>query len=388
VTSMIALSLSVLSALSLSLFATAASSSSGDPLLLRAARGESVERIPVWMMRQAGRHMQAYRDLLKVHHTFRQRSETPNVSRDISLQPLERYGIDGVILFSDILTPLPAMGIDFDITEGGKIRIDPIRTQEEFQERLHRVSKADFRRKCSFVGSVLKELREELAKSSPDTTVIGFVGLPFTLVSYLVEGKTGVSDEFPNIQELIKENPDVMHNMLSLLADNIVNYACYQIESGAQVVQVFDSWAGHICDDDYEEFCEPYQRRVIQGIKQQYDDTPIIIYMAPGPYSTGGRRLQLLAGVGADIVSVDHTIDIASGMDMLANHKSIGFQGNLDPQILRDGPLEKIQSHALAILEKMKGRKRCILNLGHGILPDTPESHAECFVKTVQSFDK
>lgn len=289
-------------------------------------------------------------------------------------------------MFSDILTPLPAMGIDFDISEGGKIRINPIRNREEFQERLHRVSKVEFGRKCSFVGSVLKELREVIEKSSPDTTILGFVGLPFTLMSYLVEGKTGVSDGFPNTRKLIKDNPEVLHDMLSLLADNIINYACYQIESGAQVVQLFDSWAGHMCDEDYGVFCEPYQRRVVEGIQQQYKDTPLIIYMAPGPYSSGGRRLKLLAGTGVDIVSVDHTTDLASAMDMLSNHKNIGFQGNLDPQILRDGPLEKIQSETLAILEKMKGRKRCILNLGHGILSDTPEPHAECFVQTVHSY--
>ena len=278
------------------------------------------------------------------------------------------------------------MGIDFDISEGGKIRIDPMRTRQEFQERLHRVTKEEFQRKCSFVGSVLTELREGLAKSSPDTTVIGFVGLPFTLGSYLVEGKTGVSDGFPNTRELIKTNPDILHDILSVLSHNIINYACYQIESGAQVVQLFDSWAGHMCDEDYGAFCEPYQRKVIEGIKQQYSDTPVIIYMAPGPYSTGGRRLELLAGTGVDIVSVDQTIDIATGMSILANHESIGFQGNLDPQLLRDGPLEKIQSETRAILEMMKGRKRCIMNLGHGILPDTPETHAECFVQTVQSF--
>ena len=289
-------------------------------------------------------------------------------------------------MFSDILTPLPAMGIDFDVSEGGKIRINPIRTREELGERLHRVSKVELEKKCSFVGSVLKELREDLSKSSPDTTVIGFVGLPFTLGSYLVEGKTGVSDGFASTRELINDDPDSLHDILSLLADNIVNYACYQIESGAQVIQLFDSWAGHICDEDYDVFCEPYQRKVIEGIKQQHSDTPIIIYMAPGPYSTGGRRLELLAGTGVDIVSVDHTIDIATGMEILAKHEKIGFQGNLNPDILRDGPLEKIQSETLAILEKMKGRKRCIMNLGHGILPDTPEAHAECFVQTVQSF--
>ncbi len=295
-------------------------------------------------------------------------------------------GIDGVILFSDILTPLPAMGIDFDVSEGGKIRIDPIRTRKDFTERLHRVSKIDFEKKCNFVGSVLKKLREGLSTSSPDTTVLGFVGLPFTLGSYLVEGKTGVSDGFSSTRQLISNDPDILHEILLLLADNIVNYACYQIESGAQVIQLFDSWAGHICDEDYSVFCEPYQRKVIEGIKQQHSGIPIIIYMAPGPYSTGGRRLEQLAGTGVDIVSIDHTIDMATAMEVLVQHESIGLQGNLDPDILRNGPLEKIQSETLAILAKMKGRKRCIMNLGHGILPDTPETHAECFVQTVQSF--
>eukprot|EP00536_Pseudo-nitzschia_multiseries_P009625 jgi/Psemu1/319672/estExt_fgenesh1_pm.C_2730002 len=359
-----------------------------EPLLLRAARGENVERTPVWMMRQAGRHMQAYRNLLNQYPTFRQRSETPDVSMEISLQPLERYGIDGVILFSDILTPLPAMGINFDITEGGNIQITPIRTRSELTKRLHQVSKIEFEEKCHFVGSVLKELRRKFASSSPDTTMLGFVGLPFTLASYLVEGKTGVSDGFPNVRELMKENPDILHDMLALLADNIINYACYQIDSGAQVVQVFDSWAGHVCDKDYEKFCEPYQRRVVQGIKQQHMDTPVIIYMAPGPYSTGGRRVQQLAGTGVDVVSIDHTLDIELGLEMLADYTNVGLQGNLDPQILRDGPLEAIRSQTLSILEKIHGRKRCILNLGHGILPDTPETHAELFVETVKSFKR
>lgn len=363
--------------------------------------------------------------MVKDHPTFRERSETPEVSRDISLQPLDRCkskviskhniedvlwlfhkrkkskcavtktpfyhisyfidGVDGVILFSDILTPLPAMGVDFDVSEGGKIRIDPVRTREELAKRLQSVSKTDFEEKCCFVGSVLKELRKRLARS--DTTLLGFVGLPFTLASYLVEGKTGVADGFPNVSELIKGDPETLHSMLGLLADNIINYACYQIDSGAQVVQVFDSWAGHVCDEDYELFCEPYQRRVIQGIKQQYPDTPIIIYMAPGPYSAGGRRLNILAGTGVDIVSIDHTIDIELGLNLLADHKDIGIQGNLDPEILRDGPIETIRSQTLVILEKLKGRRRCILNLGHGILPDTPEVHAQCFIKTVQGFE-
>jgi len=250
-----------------------------DPLLLRATRGEAVERIPVWMMRQAGRHMKAYRDLVKEYPTFRERSETPKLSRDISLQPLQRYGVDGVILFSDILTPLPAMGIHFDISEGGKIQIDPIQTRKQFQKRLKRVTKADFCKKCSFVQTVLKELRQNVESSSPNTTIIGFVGLPFTLVSYLVEGKTGTVDGFPNIQKMIQESPHLLHEILLLLSDNIIQYACWQIECGAQVIQLFDSWAGHMNDKDYNQFCYPYQCRTVLMIKNTYPDKPLIIYI-------------------------------------------------------------------------------------------------------------
>jgi uroporphyrinogen decarboxylase len=295
-------------------------------------------------------------------------------------------GIDGVILFSDILTPLPAMGVDFDVTESGEIRIEPIRTQEELNARLKRATKEEYKEKCQFVGSVLQQLKQQLTESSPDTTLLGFVGLPFTLASYLVEGQTGTSTKFSTIRALLVADPQLCRTMLSLLADNIIHYACYQIESGAHVMQVFDSWAGHIDDNLYEEFCHPYQQRVVRGIRKEYPEVPIIIYMAPGPYSSGGRRLEALARTGANIVSVDHTVDIALARAILSDDENIGLQGNLDPQLLRDGPLDAIRSKTLSILTTLKGRRRCILNLGHGVQADTPEAHAECFIRTVRSF--
>jgi len=182
----------------------------------------------------------------------------------------------------------------------------------------------------------------------------------------------------------MKHNPKLLKTILSLLTDNIVEYACYQIESGAQVLQLFDSWAGHVDDECYSEFCQPYQQRVIRGVRQQHPEVPIIIYMAPGPFSSGGRRLESLAQTGADIVSVDHTVDMRLAMAILSDER-VGLQGNLDPQLLRDGPLSEIKSRASSILNTLNGRRRCILNLGHGILADTPEPHAECFIRTVQS---
>lgn len=347
-----------------------------DPLLLRAARGEAVEHTPVWMMRQAGRHMQAYRDLVDRYPTFRQRSELPDVSRDISLQPFRAYGVDGVILFSDILTPLPAMGVDFDISEGGTISIQPVRTREAFAK----LKRIDVKTACPFVGEVLGDLRAEVGHAA---AVLGFIGLPFTLATYVVEGQTGVATGFSQIRRLRHEDPKLLHDILLLLADNIADYACYQIDSGAMIIQVFDSWAGHLPDDAFREFALPYQKKVIDEIKRRHPETPIIIYMAPGEYSREGRRLAQLARTGADIVSIDHTIDFRRAREIVPD--GIGIQGNLDPKVLRDGPLEEIREQTERILDAARGTRH-IMNLGHGIEPDTPESHAAFFVKTVQSY--
>lgn len=359
-----------------------------EPLLLRAARGEAVERSPVWMMRQAGRHMKAYRDLVAEYPTFRERSEIPEVALKISLQPFDAYGVDGVILFSDILTPLPAMGIEFDIGESGKISIEPIRTESDLQK-LKRTTQTTFSEGPSGVGTVLRGLREYVGNKS---TVLGFIGLPYTLATYLVEGKTASASGFAEMKLMQQNNPQLLHKILQLLAENLADYACYQIDNGAQVIQVFDSWAGHLNDSDYTTFALKYQQKVISRIKARHPDTPIIIYMAPSKYSSGGNRLLQLAQSGANIVSVDQTVDIAIARKILLEDTSssttssvIGIQGNLDPQLLRDGTLEDIKFETERILSKTRSIGH-IMNLGHGILPDTPELHAKFFVKTVQEY--
>ena len=193
----------------------AGSSEEKEPLLVRACRGEEVERTPVWMMRQAGRHMAAYRALVSKYPTFRERSETPEVSLEVSLQPWNAYGVDGVILFSDILTPLPAMGVDFQISEAGGISIDPIRTREAFN-RMTEHGPFDPDSAVPFVGSVLGKLREAVAGSG--ATVLGFVGLPFTLGTYLIEGATGTKTGFAEIRKLREEDPELTRDILSLVS--------------------------------------------------------------------------------------------------------------------------------------------------------------------------
>lgn len=344
------------------------SQSSKDPLLLRAARGEPVERVPVWMMRQAGRHMQVYRDLVKTYPTFRERSEIPEVSFEISLQPWRAYRTDGVILFSDILTPLPGMNVDFDISESKGPVVEPYRTQE----RVDSITRMDPEKSCPFVGQVLRQLREEVGN---EATVLGFVGLPYTLATYLVEGAT--SKEYLEIKKMGLENPKLLHQMLDILADNIGDYACYQIESGAQVIQVFDSWAGTLSPRDYDEFCLPYQKRIIATIKERHPEVPVIIYI-----KQSGALLERMAQTGADIVSVDWTVSMDEARRRLG--PDIGVQGNLDPSVLL-GPKDKIKERAEEILEMTQGMHH-VMNLGHGIEATTPEENAKFFVETVQAW--
>eukprot|EP01039_Chlorochromonas_danica_P009657 gene9657-10677_t len=339
-----------------------------DPLLLRAARGEKVERVPVWMMRQAGRHMQAYRDLCKKYRTFRERSEIAEVATEISLQPWRSYQHDGCILFSDILTPLAGMGINFDIAEKEGPLLSPMTTLEDAQ----RIKTIHPYESTPFVAEALKAIRKEVGNKA---TTLGFVGLPYTLATYLVEG--GSSTEYKRIKTLGYQNPAVLHEILNRLAVNIGDYANFQIENGAQVIQVFDSWAGNLSPEDYDVFAAPYQRKVIETIKKAHPEVPTIMYI-----NKSGALLERMADSGADIVSVDWTVTIEEAKRRMGD--KVGIQGNLDPMVLF-APDEVIKEKTEAILRAGAGKKH-IMNLGHGIDAHTSEEKTKFFVDTVKNF--
>jgi hypothetical protein len=216
------------------------------------------------MMRQAGRHMQVYRDLVKKYPTFRERSEISEVSTEISLQPVKAYGVDGCVLFSDILTPLPGMGVEFDIKEAAGPALKPLRTKEQVDQMI---IQDDWSKSMPFVKQSLGDLRKELGSSA---AVLGFVGLPYTMATYLVEG--GTSKEYLEIKKMMYSSPEILHKMLETLAENIGNYANYQVEAGAHIIQIFDSWAGHLAPDDYDIFALPYQKMVVDAIKAKHPD--------------------------------------------------------------------------------------------------------------------
>jgi uroporphyrinogen decarboxylase len=344
--------------------------SNQTPYLLRAARGEVLDRPPVWMMRQAGRYMKVYRDLRDKYPSFRERSENPDLAIEISLQPWHAFKPDGVIMFSDILTPLPGLGIPFDIIESKGPIIEPaIRTQAQ----IDALRPLDPDESVPFIRTILQTLRQTVGN---EATVLGFVGAPWTLAAYAVEGKS--SKTYSVIKSMAFSEPAMLHQLLSKLADGIATYVCHQIECGAQLVQMFDSWAGELSPIDYRTFALPYQQQVVRKVKQLYPDTPMVLYI-----SGSAGVLELMGESGVDIVSVDWTVDMADARRRLG--PAMKVQGNVDPGVLF-GSKAVIRDRILDTVQKA-GRSGHILNLGHGILPGTPEENAAFFFETAKQLD-
>lgn len=337
------------------------------PLLVRAGRGEEVPRPPVWMMRQAGRYMKVYQELAKKHPSFRDRSEIPELSIEISLQPWHAFKPDGVILFSDILTPLPGMGVPFQIPDRGPVIDPPLRTKAD----IDAVHPLDCEKTAPFVRQTLEALRKEV---NGEAAVLGFVGAPYTLATYCVEG--GSSKNYTTIKKMAFTEPELLHTLLSKFADNIADYCIFQIDAGAQVVQMFDSWAGQLNPVDYDIFAAPYQKRVVDKVKSVHPDVPFILYI-----SQGGTLLERMANTGVDIVSLDWTVDMAEARKRLGDMQ---VQGNVDPAVLL-GSKDFIKQRTLETIQKA-GRKGHICNLGHGVYPSTPEENVATFFNTVKEF--
>ncbi|MFB2878976.1 uroporphyrinogen decarboxylase [Floridanema aerugineum] len=341
------------------------------PYLLRAARGEVLSRPPVWMMRQAGRYMKAYRELRDKYPSFRDRSENVDLAVEISLQPFRAFQPDGVILFSDILTPLPGIGIPFDIIESrGPVIDPPVRSLEQVKN----LKPLEPEVSLPFIREILQILRQEVGNQA---TVLGFVGAPWTLAAYAIEGKS--SKDYTIIKSMAFTEPSLLHEFLGKLADAIAIYVRYQIDSGAQVVQMFDSWAGQLSPQDYETFAMPYQRRVVEQVKATHPDTPMILYI-----NGSAGILDRMSKSGVDIVSVDWTVDMAEARARLG--ENIGVQGNIDPCVLY-GSQDFIRDRILDTIRKA-GKKGHILNLGHGVLPTTPEENVAFFFETAKQADK
>ncbi len=344
---------------------SATSASAGDrDILVRAARGEQVERTPVWLMRQAGRYMADFR-AYSTKYPFRERSETPSMATELSLQCHRAYGMDGIIMFSDILTPLPTLGIDFDVVRGKGPQIyTEVRTEEDVAK-MADPADIDFDDKLPFIREILGTLSKEAEEAN--TSLIGFVGAPFTLAAYTIEGKSSKDCLTTKKMMMSDETGDnkAMSQFVDKLAVMIGNYGCHQIECGAQVIQVFESWAHQLSPKWFEKFGKPAAQKAIKIMKDKYPDVPVI-YFANG----GSSYLELQRDMGSDMIAVDWAVDMAEARKILG--PDVPISGNLDPTVLF-GTKEQIEEAVRDCIDKAGGPGKHLLNLGHGVMQGTPE---------------
>ena len=339
-----------------------------NDLLLRACRREPVERPPVWMMRQAGRYLPEYR-AVRTRADFLTMVRTPELAVEVTLQPVELVGVDAAIIFSDILVVPQAMGMTLTVDEGVGPRFhDPLRTPADFD----RLREIDPEADLGYMLDALRLARRQLAGRVP---LIGFAGAPWTLASYMVEG--GGSKSFAVAKRLLVEDPARAHALLERLARAVGAFLKAQVAAGAQVVQLFDSWAGALGPDDFRTFCLPYLARAARIAKEA--GAPVIAF-APG---ASWALEEIADATGADVVGDDWHVGAAEARRRLAD-RPVALQGNLDPCWLYGRP-ESIRERTHAMLDAFGGRGY-IANLGHGILPDVPVAHARAFVDAVKEW--
>ncbi|MFA6059979.1 MAG: uroporphyrinogen decarboxylase [Taibaiella sp.] len=336
-----------------------------NDLLLKALKGESVSRPPVWMMRQAGRYLPEYIKIREKYGFF-ERCQTPELACEITLQPVDIIGVDAAILFSDILVVPQAMGLEVQLIESvGPLLPDPIKTAKD----LERIKVPDVDDRLHYVFDAIKLIKQELNDRVP---LIGFAGAPWTLLCYMVQGKG--SKTFDGAKAFCYTQPETAHKLLQMITDTTIAYLKKQIQAGADVVQVFDSWGGLLSPQDFEIFSLQYIRQIVAAVK---DDAPVIVF-AKGAW----HSLAEMAATGAHGLGIDWCIkpDMArsfAGPD-------VTLQGNFDPAKLLS-PIPVIEKEVKQMINAF-GKDRYIANLGHGILPNVPVDHARAFVNAVKSF--
>lgn len=336
---------------------------------LRALMREPVDVTPVWMMRQAGRYLPEYRASRERAGNFMGLCGNPDMACEVTLQPLERYPLDAAILFSDILTIPDAMGLGlyFETGEGPKFR-KPVRTEADIQA----LQVSDPYKDLGYVMDAVKTIRRELNGRVP---LIGFSGSPWTLATYMIEG--GSSKDFRRAKAMAYDQPAVMHQLLNTLAQSVTAYLNAQIESGAQAVQIFDTWGGALSHAAYQEFSLKYLQQIVSGLTRQHDGrrVPVILFT-----KGGGQWLEQMADTGADALGLDWTTDIGQARSRVG--QQVALQGNMDPTILYASP-ERIRAEVGQILESYGRGSGHVFNLGHGITPEVDPAHAGAFIEAV-----
>ncbi|MDX1795484.1 MAG: uroporphyrinogen decarboxylase [Hydrogenovibrio sp.] len=336
---------------------------------LRALLKQPVDRTPVWMMRQAGRYLPEYRATRKQAGSFMDLCRNKELACEVTLQPLERFPLDAAILFSDILTIPDAMGLGLRFETGeGPVFDRPVRTLADAKK----LYVPDMGSDLGYVMDAVSTIRKALNGRVP---LIGFSGSPWTLATYMVEG--GSSKTYSKIKAMMYDEPATLHHILDVLADSVIAYLNAQIESGAQAVQIFDTWGGVLTPRDYKEFSLRYMAKIVDGLKRENEGrkVPVILFT-----KGGGQWLEAMAETGCDALGLDWTTDIDNARARVGD--KVALQGNMDPSILYASP-ERIREEVATILAQYGQGSGHVFNLGHGIHPEVDPEHAGAFIKAV-----
>ncbi|MDX1531318.1 MAG: uroporphyrinogen decarboxylase [Rhodothermales bacterium] len=340
-------------------------------LLVRAARQEPTERVPVWMMRQAGRYLPEFR-AVRAEHDFFTVCRTPELACEVTLQPLRRFPLDAAIIFSDILVVPQAVGLEVQMVKGkGPHFPDPLDGPDDL-DRLHR---PDVHEQLGYVYDAVRLTRQELGGRVP---LIGFAGAPWTLMAYSIEG--GGSKQFARSKAWLWRHPDASRRLLQLLTDVVVDHLSAQAEAGAQALQVFDSWAGELGPETFRLFAFPYLHQIGRRLKQRHPDVPLVVFARGAHYA-----LDTLALTDYDVIGLDWTVRPGEARRVVGARAAL--QGNLDPTALFAEPA-RIRELVGEMLEGFAAGERgltgTIANLGHGMMPGHDPEHAGAFVAAVQ----
>ena len=343
-----------------------AARSTREPLLVRACRRERTERTPIWFMRQAGRCLAEYREM-RERYGILEMARTPELCARVTTMPVEKLGVDGAVLYADIMLPLDGMGIPFHIQPDlGPIVERPVRTAAD----VDAIRVTDALEATPYLFETIRSLRGDLR---PGVALIGFAGAPFTLASYLIEGRP--SRDYARTKAMLFGEPGLWDRLMSTVSEVLSRYLRAQIDAGVQVVQLFDSWAGALGPADYERSVLPYSKRILASLADT--GVPRIHFATGNPL-----LLPLLARAECDVVSVDWRVPLDEAWAAIG--PGLGIQGNLDPGVCL-APFDVVATHARDVLRRAGGRPGHVFNLGHGVLPDTDPDTLRRLVDLVHS---
>lgn len=336
-----------------------------NDLLLRAAKGEKTERTPVWLMRQAGRILPEYRKVRDSVSGFIELAQTPELAAEVTIQPVDILGVDAAIIFSDILVIPEAMGLPYEMVEKrGPWFPNTVRTESE----LKKLRIADGENDLRYVIDAIKIAKKELHGRVP---LIGFAGAPWTIFAYMVEGSG--SKTFSKAREMLYREPVFSHKLLQIITDSTINYLKAQISAGADLVQIFDSWAGILGPKQYQEFSMRYISQICDAITE----VPMTVF-AKGAFFAREEMGQL----NCETIGLDWNMDIAESRKLIGSSKTL--QGNLDPAALY-GNADQVRKATIKMMEQFRGTRH-IANLGHGVYPDIDPEMVKVFIQTVKEY--